>query len=112
MRRPGIIRKTDTGYRGFCGRQAAAAPVFVTFLPRPTPSGPLVVTDGERLRQIRHERRPNSTYATLANCEYEVREAEAMMRRENIPFLDATSKSVEELATTIMLEAKLVRRIY
>ena len=57
----------------------------------------------ERLRQIRHERRPNSTYATLANCEYEVREAEAMMRRENIPFLDATSKSVEELATTIML---------
>jgi regulator of PEP synthase PpsR (kinase-PPPase family) len=41
-----------------------------------------------------------------------VREAEAMMRRDNIPFLDATSKSVEELATTIVQEAKLVRRIY
>ena len=66
----------------------------------------------ERLQQIRNERRPNSTYATLSNCEFEVREAEAMMRRENIPFLDATSKSVEELATTIVHEGKLVRRIY
>jgi regulator of PEP synthase PpsR (kinase-PPPase family) len=66
----------------------------------------------ERLQQIRNERRPGSQYATLANCEFEVREAEALMRQEGIPFLDATSKSVEELATTILQEAKLVRRIY
>ncbi|MGZ8209958.1 MAG: posphoenolpyruvate synthetase regulatory kinase/phosphorylase PpsR [Burkholderiales bacterium] len=66
----------------------------------------------ERLQQIRSERRPGSKYATLENCEYEVREAEALMHREGIPFLDATSKSVEELATTILHEAKLVRRIY
>jgi regulator of PEP synthase PpsR (kinase-PPPase family) len=66
----------------------------------------------ERLQQIRNERKPGSQYATLANCEFEVREAEALMRQEGIPFLDATSKSVEELATTILHEAKLVRRIY
>jgi len=66
----------------------------------------------ERLQEIRNERRPGSRYATLANCEFEVREAEALMRQEGIPFLDATSKSVEELATTILQEAKLVRRIY
>jgi [pyruvate, water dikinase]-phosphate phosphotransferase / [pyruvate, water dikinase] kinase len=66
----------------------------------------------ERLQQIRNERRPGSTYATFSNCEFEVREAEALMRREGIPFLDVTSKSVEELATTILHEAKLVRRIY
>jgi regulator of PEP synthase PpsR (kinase-PPPase family) len=66
----------------------------------------------ERLQQIRNERRPGSKYATLANCEFEVREAEALMRQEGIPYLDATSKSVEELATTILHEAKLVRRIY
>jgi regulator of PEP synthase PpsR (kinase-PPPase family) len=65
-----------------------------------------------RLQQIRNERRPGSKYATLANCEFEVREAEALMRQEGIPYLDATSKSVEELATTILQEAKLVRRIY
>lgn len=66
----------------------------------------------ERLQQIRNERKPGSKYATLSNCEYEVREGEALMRQEGIPFLDATSKSVEELATTILHEAKLVRRIY
>lgn len=66
----------------------------------------------QRLQRIRNERRPGSKYATLANCEFEVREAEALMRQEGIPFLDATSKSVEELATTILHEAKLERRIY
>jgi len=66
----------------------------------------------ERLQQIRSERRPGSKYATLENCEFEVREAETLMRQEGIPFLDATSKSVEELATTILHEAKLERRIY
>jgi hypothetical protein len=65
-----------------------------------------------RLQQIRNERRPGSRYATLANCEFEVREAESLMRQEGIPYLDATSKSVEELATTILQEAKLVRRVY
>lgn len=65
-----------------------------------------------RLQRIRSERRPNSSYSALQNCEQEVREAESLMRRENIPFLDATSKSVEELATTIMQQAKLERRIY
>ncbi len=65
-----------------------------------------------RLQQIRNERRPGSKYATLANCEFEVREAEALMRQEGIPYLDVTSKSVEELATTILQEAKLLRRIY
>jgi regulator of PEP synthase PpsR (kinase-PPPase family) len=66
----------------------------------------------ERLQQIRSERRPGSKYATLANCEFEVREAERLMRNEGIRILDVTTKSVEELATTILHEAKLVRRIY
>ena len=66
----------------------------------------------ERLQQIRTERRPGSKYATMDNCAFEVREAEALMRQEGIPYLDATSKSVEELATTILHEARLVRRIY
>jgi len=66
----------------------------------------------ERLEQIRTERRPGSKYATLENCQYEVREAEALMRQSAIPYLDVTSKSVEELATTILQAAKLTRRIY
>ena len=65
-----------------------------------------------RLQRIRSERRPNSSYSDLQNCEREVRDAEMLMREENIPFLDATRKSVEELATTIMQQAKLERRLY
>ncbi len=84
----------------------------------PTPLRPLrgklygLTIRPERLQQIRTERRPGSQYATLANCEFEVREAESLMRQEGIPYLDATSKSVEELATTILHEAKLERRLY
>lgn len=66
----------------------------------------------ERLQKIRNERRPGSKYASLANCEFEVRAAEALMEREGLPILDVTTKSVEELATTILHEGKLVRRIY
>lgn len=66
----------------------------------------------ERLREIREERRPASKYASLDNCRYEVREADAMMVRERIPMLDTTTKSIEEIATTILHRAKLERKIY
>lgn len=66
----------------------------------------------ERLHRIRNERRPDSKYATLANCQFEIREADALMRREGIPVLDTTSRSIEELATTILQRAKVERHIY
>jgi [pyruvate, water dikinase]-phosphate phosphotransferase / [pyruvate, water dikinase] kinase len=66
----------------------------------------------ERLREIREERRPGSKYASLESCRYEVREAEALMQRENIPMVDTSSKSIEEIATTILHKAQLARHIY
>ena len=66
----------------------------------------------DRLHQIRSERRPGSQYASLPNCVAEVREAEALMRNEGIPYLDTTSRSIEELASTIMHQASLQRHIY
>ncbi len=66
----------------------------------------------ERLREIREERRPASKYSALDNCRYEVREAEAMMTREKIPMLDTTTKSIEEIATTILHRAKLERHVF
>ena len=56
----------------------------------------------ERLAEVRHERRPGSRYASLQNCRVEVAAAEAMMRREGIPWLSSTTKSIEEIATTIL----------
>jgi [pyruvate, water dikinase]-phosphate phosphotransferase / [pyruvate, water dikinase] kinase len=66
----------------------------------------------ERLREIRNERRPNSKYAELENCRYEVQQAEKLMSREGIRWANSTTKSIEEIATTIMQEFKLERRGY
>ena len=66
----------------------------------------------ERLHQIRSERRPDSTYAALDNCRYEVSAAEKLMKQAQIPFLDSTTKSIEEIATHMLHEAHLVRRVY
>jgi regulator of PEP synthase PpsR (kinase-PPPase family) len=68
--------------------------------------------DPARLSQIRHERRPDSTYASLANCRHEVHAAEAMMRREGIAWLSSTHKSIEEIATTILRDLRPDRLIY
>jgi [pyruvate, water dikinase]-phosphate phosphotransferase / [pyruvate, water dikinase] kinase len=64
----------------------------------------------ERLSQIRHERRAGSKYASIENCRYEVNEAELMMKREGIRWLSSTTKSIEEIATTILQEIKPDRR--
>ena len=66
----------------------------------------------ERLSEIRNERRPNSRYAALDNCRMEVSEAESMMRRSGIRWLSTTTKSIEEIATTILQEIRPERLTY
>ena len=66
----------------------------------------------ERLSEIRNERRPNSRYADLANCRAEVAAAESMMRRAGIRWLSTTTKSIEEIATTILQELRPERLSY
>jgi regulator of PEP synthase PpsR (kinase-PPPase family) len=66
----------------------------------------------ERLSEIRQERRPNSRYASLENCRMEVNEAEAMMRRSGIRSLSTTTKSIEEISTTILQEIHPDRLAY
>lgn len=66
----------------------------------------------ERLARIRHERRPDSKYASLENCRHEVAEAERLMRKYGIRWLNSTVRSIEEIATEILQGAKLERRVY
>jgi len=66
----------------------------------------------DRLHEIRQQRRPDSQYAALANCREEVQNAEAMMKREGIRWLDSTAKSIEEIATTILREFRIERHVY
>ncbi|WP_286788196.1 MULTISPECIES: posphoenolpyruvate synthetase regulatory kinase/phosphorylase PpsR [unclassified Pseudomonas] len=67
--------------------------------------------DPDRLSAIRHERRPNSRYASFAQCEFEVREVESLFRRENLPSINSTHFSVEEIAAKILVEKGVERRL-
>jgi [pyruvate, water dikinase]-phosphate phosphotransferase / [pyruvate, water dikinase] kinase len=66
----------------------------------------------ERLHEIRQERRPDSRYADLDNCRFEIEEAQKLMRREGIRCINSTSKSIEEIATTILRELRIQRQVY
>ena len=70
-----------------------------------------LMIDAERLSEIRNERRPGSNYAKLENCRYEINEATAMMKKQSIPWVMTTSKSIEEIATTVLQAIKSDRTI-
>jgi hypothetical protein len=61
-----------------------------------------ILTTPGRLSQVRQERRPNSRYASLEQCSYELRRAEAMFRSHRIPTINSATKSVEEMSTVIL----------
>ena len=63
----------------------------------------------QRLAQIRAERRPNSRYAELEKCRQEVSAAQRLFEENGIFHLDVTRRSVEELASKIIRDAKLPR---
>jgi regulator of PEP synthase PpsR (kinase-PPPase family) len=64
-------------------------------------------TDARRMQQIRQERYANSRYASFEQCDYEIRQSEALYRRLGIPTLHTTLKSIEEIAATIVDRAGL-----
>jgi [pyruvate, water dikinase]-phosphate phosphotransferase / [pyruvate, water dikinase] kinase len=65
----------------------------------------------ERLQQIRNERRPNSKYSSPSQVEFEVRAAEAIFRRYDIPCINTTECSIEEIASRILDKTGLERRL-
>lgn len=67
--------------------------------------------DPERLSTIRHERRPNSHYADLHQCQREVSDVEALYQRHHISYLDSTYYSIEEIAARILAAAGIERRM-
>lgn len=64
----------------------------------------------ERLSAIRNERKPGSQYASIENCRKELQTAERLLRQEDIPFLDTTAMSVEEIAVTVLHRTGLAAR--
>ncbi|MCP5151234.1 MAG: kinase/pyrophosphorylase [Chromatiales bacterium] len=68
--------------------------------------------DPERLQQIRHGRRPNSQYASSAQCRREVADVENLFRRDGIPYIDTSAVSIEEIAISILHRTGLQRRVF
>jgi len=55
----------------------------------------------ERLHNIREARRPNSHYASLAQCRKEAKWVDQLYKTEKIPHIATTTMSVEEIAANI-----------
>ena len=70
-----------------------------------------LMIDTERLVAIRSERRANSRYASARQCEMELRALESLYNRYNIPWLDVTDLSIEEISTRILAKTGLQRRL-
>ncbi len=64
----------------------------------------------DRLQQIRSKRRPNSTYASMAQCKAEIMATERLFKAQNIKHFNSTHLSIEELSTHIMKMAELKRK--
>jgi regulator of PEP synthase PpsR (kinase-PPPase family) len=63
-----------------------------------------------RLSRVRQERRPNSRYASEEQCRYELRRATEMYERHQLPTIDTSSASVEEIATVVIQTLTQQRR--
>lgn len=67
--------------------------------------------DPVRLHTIRQERIADSSYASIKQCQSEVRAAENIFQYEQLSFLDTSNISIEEIATTILHQTGVSRRL-
>jgi len=67
--------------------------------------------DAFQLAAIRNERRPNSRYSSLDQCDFETRTVERFFKQNRISYIDTTNASIEEITTRIIADAGLLRRI-
>jgi [pyruvate, water dikinase]-phosphate phosphotransferase / [pyruvate, water dikinase] kinase len=65
-----------------------------------------LMTTPARLSAVRQERRPNSRYASLEQCTFELRQTEAIFKLHDLPVVDSATKSVEEISTMILQTLK------
>jgi regulator of PEP synthase PpsR (kinase-PPPase family) len=65
----------------------------------------------ERLRQIRKERRAMGRYSSAQQVRYELRETAKLFKRYDIPNVDTTEFSIEEISSRILDSTGVERRV-
>lgn len=68
--------------------------------------------DPLRLSSIRQERVPNTRYSSIDQCHHELNQALNIMKKENIPILDTTELSIEEISTKILMITGVKRQVW
>jgi regulator of PEP synthase PpsR (kinase-PPPase family) len=63
----------------------------------------LLIQSAQRLSEIRNERYKNSNYASLENCQNELKKLQKLPFINNLPTIDVTNKSVEEIAANALM---------
>lgn len=66
----------------------------------------------DRLEEIRQQRRGGSRYASRQQCDMEVRAFGALISRFQIPSLEVTEYSIEEISSRILAKTGLRRRLF
>ncbi|PWW24160.1 hypothetical protein JD79_03338 [Geodermatophilus normandii] len=69
-----------------------------------------LTTTVSRLSRVRQERRPDSRYASEEQCRFELRRATAMYEAHDLPTVDTSAASVEEIATVVIQTLARQRR--
>ena len=64
-----------------------------------------------RLQQIRKERRALGQYSSAQQVRYELREAEKLFNKYNVPHINTTELSIEEIASRILNNTGVERRV-
>ena len=72
----------------------------------------LPTIDADRLSQIRENRRPDSKYASIKQCHWEVEAAESLMRMAGIPVFNTTHSSIEEIGSRVLAQLGLQREMF
>ncbi len=68
--------------------------------------------DPARLHEIRDGRMANSKYSSARQCRLEIREVEKLYKKNKIPYLNATTLSIEEISAKILSQTGLQRYKY
>jgi regulator of PEP synthase PpsR (kinase-PPPase family) len=68
--------------------------------------------DATRLAQVREARRPNSRYAKIEQCRWELGQADKLFRREGIAVQNTTHTSIEEIASKILAALGIERHMF
>jgi hypothetical protein len=69
-----------------------------------------LTTTVARLSRVRQERRPDSRYASEDQCRFELRRATAIYDRHQLPTVDTSAASVEEIAAVVIQTLARQRR--